>query len=202
MRSEDEITLGVLSAIHGRCSTTQRDIAREVGIALGLVNSYLKRCATKGYVKISQAPANRYAYYLTPRGFAEKSRLTAEYLRQSFSLFRQARSNYRDLFALCQDRNWTRVTLFGLGDLCEVAVLCAQESHVVVVGIVGPAAGPRDLMGLPIRQEIAELGAVDAILLTDMRDAQAAYEQAVTAFPRERVLVPALLGVAPSEVGA
>jgi len=28
-------------------------------------------------MKIKQAPANRYVYYLTPKGFAEKSRLTA-----------------------------------------------------------------------------------------------------------------------------
>ena len=56
---------------------TQRSLASELGIALGLTNAYLKRCVRKGWVKINQAPANRYAYYLTPRGFAEKSRLTA-----------------------------------------------------------------------------------------------------------------------------
>ena len=62
------------------------------GIALGLANAYLKRCVKKGLIKVSQAPANRYAYYLTPKGFTEKSRLTAEYLTISFNFFRDARA--------------------------------------------------------------------------------------------------------------
>ena len=45
-----------------------------------------------------QVPLNRYAYYLTPQGFAEKSRLTAEYLAASFDFFRRARG---DCAALC-----------------------------------------------------------------------------------------------------
>ena len=74
------IILGMLSAVERDSNVTQRHLARELGIALGLANAYLKRCAKKGFIKIRQVPLNRYAYYLTPRGFAEKSRLTAEYL--------------------------------------------------------------------------------------------------------------------------
>ena len=44
-----------------------------MGVALGLANSYLKRCIRKGFIKITEAPANRYLYYLTPQGFAEKA---------------------------------------------------------------------------------------------------------------------------------
>ena len=56
---------------------TRRSLARELGIALGLANAYLKRCAKKGLIKIAQAPANRYAYYLTPQGFARKPAASA-----------------------------------------------------------------------------------------------------------------------------
>ena len=87
-----EITLGILNAVHENERITQRSIAEDLGIALGLANAYLKRCARKGLIKVRQAPANRYAYYLTPQGFAEKSRLTGEYLSDSFHFFRQARN--------------------------------------------------------------------------------------------------------------
>src|SRR3546814_11880534 len=63
-----------------------------MGVALGLANALLKRCAAKGLVKIQNAPARRYAYYLTPKGFAEKSRLVAEYLEPSLHFFRGSRS--------------------------------------------------------------------------------------------------------------
>ena len=98
--SEDErIVLNLLNSVDDGAQS-QRRIAEELGIALGLVNAYLKRCVRKGLVKVSEAPARRYAYYLTPQGFAEKSRLTIEYLTSSLSLFRRARGDCtEDFFA-------------------------------------------------------------------------------------------------------
>ena len=68
------ILLGLLESVERGEVQSQRRLASELGIALGLVNAYLKRCIRKGLVKMRDAPARRYAYYLTPRGFAEKSR--------------------------------------------------------------------------------------------------------------------------------
>jgi len=87
--AEAQITLGMLNAVEENSVLTQRSLARELGIALGLANAYLKRCVTKGYIKVTHVPAKRYAYYLTPKGFAEKSRLTARYLAIS-SVWRAA----------------------------------------------------------------------------------------------------------------
>src|SRR3972149_9861076 len=72
------VMLGLLESVERDGGQSQRRLASELGIALGLVNAYLKRCIKKGLVKVSEAPARRYAYYLTPQGFAEKSRLTVE----------------------------------------------------------------------------------------------------------------------------
>src|SRR5689334_4018081 len=90
--SEAQITLGMLTAVEGNSGVTQRTLARELGIALGLTNTYIKRCVNKGLIKVTHIPAKRYAYYLTPKGFSEKSRLTAQYLTHSFNFFRIARA--------------------------------------------------------------------------------------------------------------
>src|SRR5262245_41785569 len=82
------IMLELLDAVEQNRAQSQRLLASELGIALGLVNAYLKRCIKKGLVKVRSAPARRYAYCLTPQGFAEKSRLTVEYL--SYSLDRKS----------------------------------------------------------------------------------------------------------------
>ena len=127
----NSITLGVLSAIEEDDRATQRAISQDLGIALGLTNAYLKRCVRKGYVKVQQIPANRYAYYLTPQGFAEKSRLTAEYLSTSFNFFRSSREQCAVLIKECERRRWTRIVLAGYGDLAEIATLCRRgESDV------------------------------------------------------------------------
>src|ERR1700704_4890231 len=101
------ILLGLLESVERDGGQSQRRLASELGIALGLVNAYLKRCVKKGLVKVSEAPARRYAYYLTPQGFAEKSRLTVDYLSYSFSFFRRARADCAEIFAAARGRGVT-----------------------------------------------------------------------------------------------
>src|ERR1700732_1703794 len=105
------IMLGLLESVQRGDAHSQRRLAAELGIALGLVNAYLKRCIKKGLIKVSEAPARRYAYYLTPKGFAEKSRLTVEYLSDSFNLFRLARADCSAEFQAIRTAGWNRVVL-------------------------------------------------------------------------------------------
>ena len=78
IEENNQITLGLLNAVDESSSVTQRAVAKELGIALGLVNTYLKRCVKKGLIKVSQVPANRYAYYLTPKGKLFDQKLAKE----------------------------------------------------------------------------------------------------------------------------
>jgi hypothetical protein len=97
--AEAAIMAALLDAIGRTDQHTQRSLAGRLNIALGLTNALLKRCVAKGLVKIQNAPARRYAYYLTRKGFAEKSRLVAEYLTVSLAFFRRARGQYEEIFA-------------------------------------------------------------------------------------------------------
>ncbi|MGY4311308.1 winged helix-turn-helix transcriptional regulator [Bradyrhizobium sp. JR3.5] len=127
---EDErIVLNLLNSVDDGAQS-QRRIAEELGIALGLVNAYLKRCIKKGLVKVSQAPARRYAYYLTPKGFAEKSRLTMEYLSSSFSFFRQAKADCAQVLQLAKAQQFQNLVLCGRSDLAEIALLSAVDCGV------------------------------------------------------------------------
>jgi predicted transcriptional regulator len=71
-KGSDRIVLGLLTSVEADGARSQRRIAAELGVALGLVNAYFKRSIKKGLVKVGQVPARRYAYYLTPQGFSEK----------------------------------------------------------------------------------------------------------------------------------
>ena len=55
----ERIVLGLLNSVEHDGDRSQRHIAAELGIALGLVNAYLKRCVKKGLVKVQDAPARR-----------------------------------------------------------------------------------------------------------------------------------------------
>jgi len=193
--NEARITLDLLNIVEGDATVSQRSMANNLGIALGLANAYLKRCVRKGLIKIRQAPANRYAYYLTPQGFAEKSRLTADYLSQSFNLFRRARTEGASLLAECQNRGWKRVALYGAGDLTDIFTLSAREFLVDLVCVVIGANDASEIAGLPIVGDIPSPDAVDAIIICDISRPQASYDRVCASFPPERVLTPGFLGI-------
>jgi DNA-binding MarR family transcriptional regulator len=193
---KDKILLGLLESVERNGGQSQRHLASELGIALGLVNAYLKRCVKKGLVKVAHAPARRYAYYLTPQGFAEKSRLTIEYLTYSFSFFRQARADCARTLASAQENGWGRIALAGISDLAEIAVICAVESGIAIVAVVDAEAPSATFMGAPVvRSFDAIADKADAVIVTDLRAARETFAAAAAQFGRERVLSPSLLGV-------
>lgn len=189
-RVDDEMVLGLLDAVERDQNVTQRHLARELGIALGLANTYLKRCVRKGLIKMSQAPARRYYYYLTPRGFSEKSRLTATYLSNSFSFFRSARLQCGDLLRAASERGQRKIALIGAGDLAEIAALVATEYEIEIVGVVTVRKEGDDLIA-----RLDGCGDVDAVLVTAMENSRGAVDAAVARFGSHRVHVPALLRV-------
>jgi DNA-binding MarR family transcriptional regulator len=204
--SDVGIELNLLAAIERDSNLTQRSLAQDLGIALGLANAYLRRCVRKGLVKMREVPINRYGYYLTPQGFAEKSRLTAEYLAVSLDFFRRARTDCAALFQHCETRDWRRLALYGAGELAEIATLGAGESAVSVLCVIDPEKAGRRCAGLAILADLAaaleaagEAG-LDAVILTDMRAPQASFEALRTAaeglgWTAERVLTPSLLRI-------
>jgi DNA-binding MarR family transcriptional regulator len=191
---ETRIMLGLLESIAHRSEQSQRRLAVELGVALGLVNAYLKRCINKGLVKVSQIPAHRYAYYLTSRGFAEKSRLTVEYLTSSFSFFRQAKADCAQVFALSRQRGFCRLVLAGRSDLAEIAGICALDGGMTIVAVVDAGADAERIMGVPVVAALEQVPTpFDAVVVTDMTTPAATHAAVVARVPRERVLVPALL---------
>jgi len=195
--SDDEavITLGLLNAVEENSALTQRSVAGDLGIALGLANAYLKRCVRKGLIKVSMAPANRYAYYLTPKGFAEKSRLTARYLSISFNFFRAAREQCSATFQECADRGWKRVLLAGTGDMSEIATLCAAEIGIELVGILDAGADAAEIAGLAVVARMEDAGQYDAVVITDLREPQKTFNALIKTVEPERVLAPRMLNV-------
>jgi len=190
------IMLGLLDAVEQDRAQSQRLLASELGIALGLVNAYLKRCVKKGLVKVRGAPARRYAYYLTPQGFAEKSRLTVEYLSYSFSFFRQAKTDCSELFRAAKARGVRNVVLVGQSDLAEIAALCAMEQAIGIVGLVQSSAAQERFIGIPVFADYDAISSpFDCVLITDLGNARQTCETAVDRFGIDRVLVPGLLRV-------
>ncbi|MGK0297630.1 MAG: DNA-binding MarR family transcriptional regulator [Gammaproteobacteria bacterium] len=192
---EASLTLEILNTIDNQSDVTQRNLADSLGVALGLTNSYLKGCVRKGLIKIEQAPANRYLYYLTPHGFAEKSRLTAEYLSSSFNFYRRASMSCTEVFDLCQDRNYQRIILCGNSELAEIASLRAKEKNILVTGILDLNLNAKEYIGFPVYTTLDDIKHFDACVITDLVSPFKMKLFLERSLEKSRIFIPDILGL-------
>jgi DNA-binding MarR family transcriptional regulator len=155
MERQVERDLEILTAIEEGTPLTQRVLAQRLGVALGLANLYVKRLANKGFIKVKEFPRKPYAgkrlrYVLTPRGAAEKARLTYEYMGHSLRLFRRTRGNLREAMAGLTQQGIKRIALYGVGDAAELAYLTLREFGLEPVGIFARHPVPQ-FLGFNVR---------------------------------------------------
>jgi DNA-binding MarR family transcriptional regulator len=143
-------SLQLLSEISGEEPLSQRELSRRLGIAVGLVNSYLKNLVSKGYVRVKNFPSNRYAYLLTPQGIAEKSRLAYQHLSYFTSLYTLARQDYLELFRRLEDAGVREVAFCGVDEVAEVAYLSLQETGLRLVAVMDDGRQGDMFFGVPI----------------------------------------------------
>ena len=174
---------------------SQRTLAKELGIALGMTNAYLKRCVRKGLIKISEIPPNRYAYYLTPQGFTEKTRLTAEFLSDSLIFFRRSRGQYQEIYEYCVNSGWKNLVLVGASELTEIAILAAREHDVQIKGVIAKNEENTSCYGLPVIQSITISNMPDALIITELNKPQAEYDDLIKILSANRVFAPQILNI-------
>lgn len=196
MNIEDEdmdITLPLLQSIGERSDLTQRSLAKRLDLALGLTNSYLKHCIRKGLVKIEQIPANRYLYFLTPKGFSEKSRLTAKYLSSSFHFYRRASDACLQIFKQCHSCGWSQVVICGISDLAEIAVLQSLQAEIEILGVYDKKKKSDNFLNYPVWHALSDLPEKSVCIVTTLDRPQHMRQALQTVTDEERILLPEIL---------
>jgi ribosomal protein S25 len=140
--------LRLLEAVEEDSRVTQRSLATKLGIALGLTNIYLRRLVRKGFIKCVNVQANRISYLITPRGIAEKVRLTYEFMDYSLHLYGEVRQHLRGVLQECAAAN-RRVAIYGRGEAAELAYVSLKECGLDPVAIFDVEGG-REFLGMPV----------------------------------------------------
>jgi DNA-binding MarR family transcriptional regulator len=161
---------------------SQRDLSKKLNIALGLVNSYIKNLVSKGYITIKAIPAKRYAYYLTPKGFAEKTRLTYHHLQNFTNLYREARRDFKELFNSLYEEGVKSVVFAGADEAAEIAYLSLQEFDIKFAGIVDNERAGNDFFKYKIMpfEKIKEIEA-DFIIISSFLKRDEVYRKLMEA---------------------
>ena len=189
LNPSDHAMLQLFTVIESERTVTQRELGKRLGVGLGTMNNLLKRAVRKGYVKVSQAPAKRFAYYVTPKGFLEKSRLVAEFLSSSLDFYRRARREFTSIFDKASRRGYKRLALYGTGELAEIAISSIGDNTVSVVAIISLHSNESRFLGRPVVTKLDSIDSygLDAVILTCAENAQDSYNLLLDYFPDNQI---------------
>ena len=166
MRDDTGRDLTILSAIADNDKLTQRHLARELGVTVSLANLYVRRLALKGFIRVINIRANRLRYLLTPKGIAEKSRLTYSYMCRTFERYREARRSLQAALHPLTEDGHKRIAFYGTGEAAEVAYVCLKEVGLDLAGVFESEDGEK-FLGLPIlRLEELSPNEFDRVVVT------------------------------------
>jgi predicted transcriptional regulator len=195
--------LRVLELVEERDRITQRGVATELEIALGMANALIKRLVHKGYIKVKDAPSRRYKYYITPEGFIEKGRLVSKYIANSFKFFGEVRRDYEMLAnqvsanQLCiSTSQGTGVCCVGTGEVMEIAqmVFAAHNIEVVCVLDVLADEGEQHFQNFrDIPDEIASQ--IGCLVITETRRPHKVFEILASTEGDKEILAPAFMKI-------
>ena len=191
MDPQDIRSLQLLEEIENNYGPSQRDLARKLNISLGLVNSFIKRLATKGYVKITTIPRNRVKYILTPKGFAEKSRLTYEFIQYSFHFYKKAVMDLHDLVDEFRERDVKKVVFFGANDLAEIASISLRGTDIEVIGVADDERAGEEFLGFRVKS-VRELKKAhfERVIITRVDSKELGLKKLLeNEIPREKIVV-------------
>lgn len=177
---ESHKSLQILNELSGNDSLTQRDLSSRLDIALGLVNSYIKNLASKGFITVKSIPPRRYAYFLTPKGFAEKTRLTYDLLQDYTRIYREARKGLKELFSKLRADGVKRVVFAGADEVAEIAYITIHETDIELAGVADDELAGKKFFGRDIKRirEIATMD-YDCIVVTSYMKKEKIYKDLI-----------------------
>ena len=199
--------LDLLNAVDDEMVISQAALGERLGVAAGLVNFMMKRAIGKGLVTVEKVPARRYAYLLTPKGFAEKARLVADYMNTSMGMFRKVRADFADIFSGSVSSGSGEAQFVVVGDLemAEVALLEALRCDIDLAAVICGKTNRGNLGAVKILSNVEHLPkalADNAIfIVADIYHAQAQYDALVERYDRKRVLALQSLHVRAAKTG-
>lgn len=171
--SESMRDLQFLEELEKTPNLSQRELSHKFGIALGVTNACLKRMVRRGWIRLRKVPPRRIGYYLTPKGFTEKARLSMTFLYYNIHHYSRLKTLIAERVLEMASQGVKRVIFWGVSDEMEIAYVILQGTDMELVAIVDDNDGVKgkDILGRKTRdpREIDNLRA-DAILITSILD--------------------------------
>jgi DNA-binding MarR family transcriptional regulator len=171
--SESMRDLQFLEELEKTPNLSQRELSNKFGIALGVTNACLKRMVRRGWIRLTKVPPRRIGYYLTPKGFAEKARLTMTFLSYNIHHYSNLKAMITEKLLEMSSQGVKRVIFWGVSDEMEITYVTLQGTEMELVAIVDDDDGVngKNILGTEIKSpDVIDSLKPDAILITSILD--------------------------------
>ena len=193
--SESMRDLQFLEELEKTPNLSQRELSNKFGIALGVTNACLKRMARRGWIRLRKVPPRRIGYYLTPKGFAEKAKLTMTFLSYNIHHYSRLKAMIGEKFLEMASQGVERVVFYGVSDEMEVAYVTLQGVNLDLVGIVDDDEKKQGmkLFGYQVqRPELIPSMRPDGVLITSLTGNERILKELKELIERKRIRVERL----------
>ena len=169
MTPEELRTLTLFNTVESSSEINQRQLAQEMGVSLGLTNTYFQRVLKKGWVRAKQVKPRRWLYFIRPQGVLEKSRLSLSYMQRTLETFRELKSKGDDHLSTLSKKGVCGIHLCGDNDLTEVLSYCFSGFEIELLSVIPE----KDLLDNSEQSEnptLPELKSSELILLASLEN--------------------------------
>lgn len=142
--------LELLEKIENNGHLTQRDLSREVGIALGLVNHLLKKMVKKGWIKIKNIDSKKIRYLITPEGAREKTQLLYDRVESTIHFYIEAKKVIKEKVMHLKEEGVTNVSIYRINHIAEVLFIVLKELGLELDYVVDDKRSGKEWFGYTI----------------------------------------------------
>jgi DNA-binding MarR family transcriptional regulator len=168
---EEMRELNLLQELEKNPIISQRDLSNKFGIALGVTNACLKRMARRGWIRITSLNHHKIGYFLTPKGFTEKAKLTLHLISWTVQHYSTLKDIIGAKLLETQNKGVERIVFYGVSDEMEIAYVTLQGLNLKLVGIVEDEENwrPIKIFGLELKkiEQVEEMNP-DAIFISSL----------------------------------
>ena len=113
MNTDIETLQSISLTLKDNPMASQRDLAQNSGMSIGLMNAVLKRFVERGWIMLTNVNLRKLSYAITPEGIAELSQRSQTFARRTFALANEYNQKLCQLVATAKKNGKTSVVLYG-----------------------------------------------------------------------------------------
>lgn len=140
----------ILEHLEQTPNLTNRIAAEKLGVSVKLTHGVFRKLVKKGWIYTTKRDGRSLFYFLTPKGIAEKVRLTYEFLDFTRQFYQQARRLSSEVCQRLAQSGARKVALLGTGDLAEIVYLGIAEHRLRLTHVFDLSSSSTGFMGMPV----------------------------------------------------